>query len=193
MSMGSENLDTEKSASVNSSSSLYISAEEVLPDLAEMPGPDEDEESKLSVHRRDFMRLFSLTAAAGAVSCVQRPAEKAIPYVQQPVDEAPGIPVHFASTCGGCSSGCGIMVKTSEGRPVKIEGNGEHPVSQGGLCAFGQAEMQGLYHPERLETPQVRNASGALQVDSWEGVFAKLAAKGTKPKAGSRRVFGKLR
>lgn len=176
--MGSENLGTENHSSQNPPS-LYISAEEIIPDLEEAQPSLEGAkggDTKLSVHRRDFMRLFSLSAVAGAASCVRRPVEKAIPYVNQPIDEAPGIAVHYASTCGGCSSGCGIMVKTREGRPVKIEGNLEHPVNQGGLCAFGQAELQGLYHPERLSEPQVRQGQ-QWQKETWENAFAKIASQ----------------
>ncbi len=175
--MGSENLGTENHSSQNPPS-LYISAEEILPDLEEAQAPLEGAkgDTNLSVHRRDFMRLFSLTAVAGAASCVRRPVEKAIPYVNQPIDETPGVAVHYASTCGSCPSGCGIMVKTREGRPVKIEGNGEHPINQGGLCAFGQAELQGLYHPERLSDPQVRQGQ-QWQKETWENAFAKIASQ----------------
>ncbi len=168
--------------SASQTPSLYTSAEERIPDLREPNAPDEEEleeSSKgfLSVHRRDFMRIFGLTAAAGAASsCVRRPVEKAVPYVNQPVDQAPGIAVHYASTCSACPSACGTLVKTREGRPTKIEGNAEHPVNQGGLCAAGQAEIQGLYHPERFEVPQVR-VSGNWQNATWESMMPQIVEK----------------
>lgn len=161
---------------------LFVSAEEGIPELTNEKEQGEVEEksldnSPLSVHRRDFMRIFGLTTLAGAAtSCVRRPVEKAVPYVQQPVDEAPGIAVHYASVCGGCSAGCGTMVKTREGRPVKVEGNAEHPVNQGGLCAVGQAELQGLYHPERFEEPQVRSGT-TWQKTSWESMMPQIVDK----------------
>jgi len=180
MSTGSENLESAIAPSALGIPNLYVSAEELIPELNELTPEEESPEDvgPLSVHRRDFMRIFGLSAvAAGAASCVRRPVEKAIPYVHQPIDEAPGIAVHYASTCAACPSACGTMVKTREGRPVKIEGNSEHPVNQGGLCAAGQAEMQGLYHPERFEEPQTRVAGGNFQNTTWESMMPQIVEK----------------
>jgi molybdopterin-containing oxidoreductase family iron-sulfur binding subunit len=55
--------------------------------------------------------------------------------VIQPETITPGISVDYASTCLECSSGCGLHVKTREGRPIKLEGNPEHPINRGRLCA----------------------------------------------------------
>jgi molybdopterin-containing oxidoreductase family iron-sulfur binding subunit len=175
----SENLETEI-GSPTGISHLYISAEDQVPELGqvESEGDHEEDQGTLSVHRRDFMRIFGLTTVAGAATaCVRRPVEKAVPYVHQPIDETPGIAVHYASTCGACPSACGTMVKTREGRPVKIEGNSEHPVNKGGLCAAGQAELQGLYHPERFEDPQIRVSGGHWQKATWESMMPQIIEK----------------
>ncbi|MBI2601494.1 MAG: 4Fe-4S dicluster domain-containing protein [Deltaproteobacteria bacterium] len=173
-----ERLETNvNQVSQSSRSPHYMAAEEVLPEIAE--GKDSSSGKKegeiLPVDRRDFMRLFSLSAVAGAASCVRRPAEKAIAYVKQPIDQVPGVATHYASTCGSCPAGCGISVKTREGRPVKLEGNSEHPLNQGGLCALGQAEIQGLYHPERLQSPQFRDGDKWGDV-TWDEALAKVIA-----------------
>lgn len=157
----------------------YKNIEEVMPELAE--GADEEYVNgaeangrKLAVDRRDFMRLFSAGAMLASAACVRRPAEKVVPYVNQPLDQLPGVPVYYATTCE-CPAGCGIVVKTREGRPVKIEGNPEHPISQGATCTYGQASLQALYHPERRKTPQIRFVTGRIGDVSWDEVYSNLA------------------
>lgn len=129
-----------------------------------------------SVDRRDFMKLFSAASMAATAACVERPLEKAIPYVQQPVDQWPGEPVYYATTCGACSGGCGVMVKTREGRPTKLEGLPEHPVSKGKLCATAQGSIQGLFHPERPRGPRIKFGQGFDKV-SWTDAFEHLGSK----------------
>ena len=125
---------------------FYADAEEVMQDVAPAEGGSEDE-GELAVDRRNFMRLFGASAVFASTSCVRRPVEKALPYVNQPVDSVPGIPTVYATTCNDCASKCGILVNTREGRPVKIEGARSHPLSQGATCALGQSTLQALFHP----------------------------------------------
>jgi molybdopterin-containing oxidoreductase family iron-sulfur binding subunit len=156
---------------------LYRSAEEVVAEVGEAftePLNKGEAPSSWQVKRRDFFKLFSAASAASAASCVRRPLEKAIPYVNQPVDQAVGVSTFYASTCGECSSGCGIVVRTSSGLPVKIEGNAEHPLSQGSTCAAGQASLQGLFHPDRLTQPLALRGKNR-DTASWEDAFELLA------------------
>ncbi|MFN8061318.1 MAG: TAT-variant-translocated molybdopterin oxidoreductase [Vicinamibacterales bacterium] len=116
--------------------------------------------------RRSFLRAagFGLTAAALS-DCARAPVERAIPFLVQPEEVTPGRASYYASTCGACSAGCGLLVKTRDGRPIKLEGNPDHPLSRGGLCALGQASILGLYDSRRL-TRAMRGG----QPSSWEEV-----------------------
>ena len=67
-----------------------------------------------------------------------------------------GQPTWYASTCRECPAGCGILAKNREGRVVKLEGNPFHPINGGKLCMRGQAALQGLYNPDRLKTPLLK-------------------------------------
>lgn len=154
----------------------YRDAEEIVPELAAQAEGPEADAPKLNVDRRDFMRLFSASSVFAATACVRRPVEKVIPYVTQPIDQVPGTPTYYASTCGECSSACGVVVKTREGRPVKIEGNSENPISQGATCALGQSTLQALYHPERRKMPRMNAGSGMADAE-WNDWFKAVAEK----------------
>jgi molybdopterin-containing oxidoreductase family iron-sulfur binding subunit len=106
------------------------------------------------VHRRDFLRLAGFAVAgAAAAGCERAPVKYARPLLSQPEGLVPGRPLHYASVCGGCPAGCGLLVKSIDGRPIKLEGNPAHPLSRGGLCAAGQASLLGLYDSHRPTEP----------------------------------------
>ena len=106
------------------------------------------------VNRRRFLEAagFSLSVAA-MTGCGRAPVETALPHPSQPVGAIPGRLQNYASTCAGCPSGCGMLVGTRDGRPLKMEGLPKHPLSGGGLCAVGQAQPIGLYDSKRLAGP----------------------------------------
>ena len=140
--------------------------------------------------RREFLKLVGVGAgAAAAAGCSER-VEHLIPYVVQPEVITPGIAVYYASTCRECSAGCGLHVRTREGRPVKLEGNPEHPVNQGSLCARGQASIGRTYHPDRYQTPMLRGADGKLAPVSWEEAIRTLGEKLGKGAAGAVLLGG---
>ncbi|MDP3939305.1 MAG: molybdopterin-dependent oxidoreductase, partial [Deltaproteobacteria bacterium] len=129
------------------------------------------------LNRRDFLKVIGAAGvASGAVACGVEQNVKLVPYVVPPEGMTVGVPVFYASTCRECPVGCGTHVKTREGRPIKIEGNPEHPVNQGKLCARGQSSLQGLYNPDRVRSPLKREGD-ALKATSWDDALALLAKK----------------
>jgi molybdopterin-containing oxidoreductase family iron-sulfur binding subunit len=134
--------------------------------------------------RREFLKIVGASAGAAATAGCSDPVDKLIPYLIQPEEITPGIPVYYASTCLECPAGCGLHVKTREGRPIKLEGNPDHPVNRGALCARGQAGIGRTYHPDRFAGPMRRGADGALAPISWDEAIALLA--GELKKAGNR-------
>ena len=100
--------------------------------------------------RRDFLKIVGASAGSAAASGCTDPVQKLIPYVVQPEEITPGLPVTYASTCQECPAACGLHVRTRESRPIKLEGNPDHPINQGALCARGQAGLYRTYAPDRF-------------------------------------------
>src|SRR3990172_1985513 len=133
---------------------------------AEDEFPESLEFATGQIARREFLKAAGFTFLGAVLTgCQRAPVEKAIPYLVKPEEIIPGHAYFYASTCGGCSAGCGLLVKDRDGRPIKLEGNPEHPLSKGGLCATGQASILGLYDSRRILHP-LREGKEA----TWEQV-----------------------
>ena len=105
------------------------------------------------IGRRGFLKLMGASLAlAGVSACTRQPDEQIIPYVRQPEDLVPGTPLFYATAMPLSGSGLGLLVETHEGRPTKIEGNPDHPASQGATDLFAQAAILDLYDPDRSQT-----------------------------------------
>ncbi|HVA50483.1 MAG TPA: 4Fe-4S dicluster domain-containing protein [Pirellulales bacterium] len=120
------------------------------PDVAHArPAPD-----TAAATRRDFLKLAGFTFAGTALSgCAPSAVRYAVVPAIQPDEMVPGKSYDYASTCAACPAACGLLVKVRDGRPIKLEGNPQHPLSLGGLCAAGQASLLGLYDRFRLRQP----------------------------------------
>jgi len=106
--------------------------------------------------RRDFLKFlgFSTLAATLVASC-EMPVRKAIPYAIKPEDITPGVPNYYASTFADGGDYCAIVIKTRDGRPIKIEGNESSSITKGGTSARVQASVLNLYDKARLRHPYV--------------------------------------
>ncbi len=109
-----------------------------------------------TISRRDFLKLLGAGTAATAVLTGCGPVSRYVvrkPYVSMPEYSYNGESTYFATTCRECPAGCGLVVRTMQGRAIKVEGNKNNPVNLGKTCARGQATLQGLYNPDRVQYP----------------------------------------
>ncbi|MCX6137442.1 MAG: Fe-S-cluster-containing hydrogenase [Ignavibacteriales bacterium] len=117
---------------------------------------DKFDPSELSaISRKQFLAMLTASAAFAAAGCTDyRDKGEIVPYTKRPEEVIPGIANYYASTCDACAQSCGILIKTREGRPVKVDGNPDHPINKGKTCAIGQAHILDLYDPARLRQPR---------------------------------------
>lgn len=133
-----------------------------------------------NISRRDFLKLASVGAATTAVLTGCGPASRYVkrePYTKMPEYTYNGLSTYYATTCRECSAGCGLIVRTMQGRALKVEGNPNHPVNLGKTCARGQATLHGLYNPDRVTGPFQRKKRGASEgvTMDWESSFQVIA------------------
>lgn len=135
-------------------------------DLIEGMGSQEVAES-LQGGRRDFLKFlgFGLGAATVAAGC-DIPVKRAIPYVIKPDEIVPGVATYYASSYVDAGDFVSILVKTREGRPIKIEGNNLSDITKGGTSARSQAYVLDLYNTNRLKGPQIVK-DGVTMPTSW--------------------------
>lgn len=122
--------------------------------------------------RRDFLKMMGFSVAAASLAACEAPVRKAIPFVNKPVDADPSIPNYYASSYVNGGDYCSIVVKTREGRPIKIDGNSLSKISGGGTNAQVEASVMSLYDNYRLRGPK-KGADNA----SWEDVDKEITAK----------------
>ncbi len=120
------------------------------------------------ISRRNFLKVSAAGTATAILAGCSQETERFVelePYVRAPEEQLAGIPNWYASTCRMCPAGCGIIVRIMNGRAVKIEGNPDHPVNRGKLCARGQAGLQLLYNPDRVTGAVKQDERGSRDFD----------------------------
>lgn len=128
-------------------------------------------------HRRDFLKVLGFGMAAVSLAACEAPVRKTIPYLNKPLDVEPGIANYYASTFVDGGDVCSVLVKTREGRPVKIEGNKLSKITGGGTSARAQASVLSLYDNEKLKSSRKGKKAIAWQDLDKEVIAALVSAK----------------
>lgn len=141
------------------------------------------------MNRRTFLKIVGTGSIAAAAGCTpdpygaSRPDKSLHSAVIAPEDRVTGAPAWYATTCRECPAGCGVLAKNREGRLIKLEGNPLHPVNRGRLCMRGQAALHGIYNPDRLKHPMLREGGKWRPISFSEAqsiLGARLAAAARK-------------
>ena len=141
-----------------------------------MPVKESHESSDAtSAPRRDFLKLMGFGVAAATLASCETPVRKAIPYLNKPEEIDPAISNFYASTYFNGADYNAVLVKARDGRPIKLEGNPESPITRGGLSARAQAAVLSLYDGGRLQHFAIKGQKAEpAQVD--REIRTKLAA-----------------
>jgi len=116
------------------------------------------------VSRRGFLKLMGASMAlAGLAGCAKQPDEPIYPYVKAPEDLVLGKPMYFASAHPFVTGAVPLLVKSSEFRPIKIDGNPEHKYNRGGSDPYTQGTLLEMYDPDRSQHVMYRGDNRVWQ------------------------------
>src|SRR6202012_3859884 len=146
------------------------------------------------MERRDFIKISALSGVLTTLEGCRSAEKQLIRFIPEE-EMVPGIATWKPSVCTLCSAGCGLQVRVMQGEAEvvrrgqqglikmglakKLEGNPQHPVNRGKLCARGQAGLQVLYHPDRITHPIKRTGArgaGQFQEISWDEALKEVAS-----------------
>src|SRR3982750_2990021 len=131
--------------------------------------PEHAETWDSSLSRRNFVKVMGASLAlAGLSGCIIQPPEKIVPYVRPQEEILPGRPLFFATSMTLSGLTMGLLAKSYDGRPIKIEGNPEHPNSQGSTDVRAQAALLDMYDPDRAQEVTYRGTPKTWQNFSTE-------------------------
>ncbi len=133
------------------------------------------------LNRRDFLKVMGAALAlAGMTACVPRQNELILPYVNPPEELIPAKSIYFASAMVQDGYAKGVLLETTMGRPIKVEGNPKHPESLGATDVFMQASILELYDPDRAQQITFKGAQ-----KTWQDFTAAVGSLG----AGAVRIL----
>jgi MoCo/4Fe-4S cofactor protein with predicted Tat translocation signal len=137
-----------------------------------------------AVSRRGFLKVMGASLAlAGLAGCTKQPDEPIFPYIKQPEDLILGKAMYFATAYPFPTGAIPVLIKSDSFRPIKVDGNPEHPMSKGKSDAFTQATLLDLYDPDRSQHVLHRG-----QVSSW-GEFQQAFATAAKKTSGGQGIY----
>jgi MoCo/4Fe-4S cofactor protein with predicted Tat translocation signal len=137
-----------------------------------------------AVSRRGFLKVMGASLAlAGLAGCTKQPDEPIFPYIKQPEDLVLGKPMYFATAYPFPTGAIPVLVKSDSFRPIKVDGNPEHPMSKGKSDVFTQATLLDLYDPDRSQHVLHRG-----EVSGW-GDFQQALIAAAKKSSGGEGIY----
>ncbi len=156
-----------------------LAAREDFHELMQREFPQGAPRDMTPLTRREFVRLMGASLAlAGLAGCAFQPAEKILPYTEMPENIVPGKPLFYATVMSLGGYAYGLLAESHLGRPVKLEGNPQHPATLGATDVWMQASLLDLYDPERSQNVRRRG-----ELSAWDGFAGALDAAMQKQKS----------
>lgn len=138
------------------------------------------------INRRRWLQLMGASLALASLNGCRVKQEEILPFVKRPADRVPGEPQYYATAMDLSGAAAGLLVTSRDGRPIKIEGNPNHPQSFGATDALAQAAVLQLYDPDRSRMIRQRTNQG-MAVQPWERFqeFVRAHFGGLRKKGGA--------
>lgn len=143
---------------------------------------DKEGLSSGNTNRRDFLKYVGFSTAAATMAACEGPVRKSIPYVVQPERIIPGVANYYATTIANGFDFASILIKTREGRPIKVENN-KDAKTLGGANARIQASVLSLYDSTRLQGPTANGES-----IGWDALNTAAKAKFSALKDSGKQI-----
>ncbi len=159
-------------AELNNSPEFVQNAQNEFAEQIPVENSLENSSEENGTNRRDFLKFLGFSVTAASLAACETPVYKAIPYVVKPEEITPGVANWYASTYFDGYDYASIIVKTREGRPIKIEGNDLSKVTMGGTSARVQSSILSLYDSSRLKNPTIKGADA-----TWDAADKEIGAK----------------
>lgn len=128
-----------------------------------------------NLDRKSFLTFMGASISMAALAACREPVEKIVPYVDRPMEYVPGQARYFASTKVDARGITPILVKTREGKPIKLEGLDAHPVYRGAATADTFASIWDLYDPDRIKNP-LKKEGNSFAAAKWDDLIKEVAA-----------------
>lgn len=128
--------------------------------------------SEKGTNRRDFLKFLGFSVTAATLAACETPVKKVVPYVVKPEEITVGVSNWYASAFFDGHDYCDVVVKTREGRPIKVEGNKFSPLNAGATNARVQASVLALYDEARYQKPQKSGANS-----TWQTIDSEISTK----------------
>jgi molybdopterin-containing oxidoreductase family iron-sulfur binding subunit len=160
-----------------------LSASPEFKEFLEREFPEQASEWDDPDGRRHFLQVMGASLAlAGLTGCTRQPEETIVPYVRPPEEIVPGRPLYFATAVVDGADARGVLVESHMGRPTKVEGNPDHPLSLGATDPIAQAAILQLYDPDRSQTLTYRG-----EIRPWGSFLAAMhsAVEAARPAGGA--------
>lgn len=125
-----------------------------------------------SSNRRDFLKFLGFSVTAASLAACETPVRRAIPYLNKPEEITPGVANYYASTYWDGNDYAGILVKTREGRPIKVDGNEICSITKGGSHARVQASVLSLY-----DSARIKNGMLDGKESNWKAIDNEVTTK----------------
>jgi molybdopterin-containing oxidoreductase family iron-sulfur binding subunit len=149
--------------------------------------PEADEPTKDPLSRRNFFQLMGASMALAGVGACRYEKEEIVPLARRPEDQIPGVTQQYATAFELGGVGHGLLATSFEGRPIKLDGNPEHPFASGGVVSgterhagastFAQAAILHLYDPDRAKHPTSDHGTGS-SLEAFRAQLSQLIAQG---------------
>ncbi|MDH4261641.1 MAG: 4Fe-4S dicluster domain-containing protein [Spirochaetia bacterium] len=121
--------------------------------------------------RKKFLGIMGASIGMAGLKCSREPVEKIMPYLVRAPEAQPGIAAYYATALTSSRGVVPVLVKTREGKPIKIDGHDDHPINQGAMTADAFSSIWDLYDPDRLKSSKIKKGDKHVDISTADAII----------------------